>query len=464
MRCILFFVLMLLFATPLLAQKQANIWYFGQNAGLDFNSIDSSGNPAVLTDGQVNTDEGCSVISDESGNLLFYTDGVTVWNRWHEVMPNGTDLKGSFTSTQSALIVPQPRSNRYYYIFTTADQGKPDGLNYSLVDMDAEDGYGDVIVKNVQLYTPTTEKLTAVHHANGEDIWVITHKWESDEFYVYRVTRDGLDETPVINKAGSVHEFGVSNANAIGQMKVSSHGKMIGLVIRNLHKIETFDFNLITGLITFQDSLIISIDPDININIYGLGVSVNEKYLYLSEEGSEFYSGQNIYQYDLLRKKISIIDTVHIGGGLQLGPDRKMYVVDAGRKELLVIERPNLPFDHSDFKISRISIAPGTNHIGLPNFIQSYFSVSEPQVVIPNAFTPNGDGINDRFKPGTFTDVETFHMKIMDRTGNEIYRIKDDTKWWDGAKYPAGVYYWSMYYEGVNGREGFLKGWVRLLR
>jgi hypothetical protein len=49
------------------AQKEANIWYFGQYAGLDF----SSGNPVTLTNGQINTDEGVAIICDKNGLLLF---------------------------------------------------------------------------------------------------------------------------------------------------------------------------------------------------------------------------------------------------------------------------------------------------------------------------------------------------------------------------------------------------------
>ena len=61
------------------AQNEGNIWYFGENAGLDFNS----GAPVPLIDGQLNTLEGCAAISDNSGDLLFYTDGMTVYNKNH---------------------------------------------------------------------------------------------------------------------------------------------------------------------------------------------------------------------------------------------------------------------------------------------------------------------------------------------------------------------------------------------
>ena len=61
------------------AQNEGNIRYFGYGAGLDFNS----GSTVALIDGMLNTSEGCATISDNSGDLLFYTDGMTVYNRNH---------------------------------------------------------------------------------------------------------------------------------------------------------------------------------------------------------------------------------------------------------------------------------------------------------------------------------------------------------------------------------------------
>jgi len=82
-----------------LAQREASNWYFGRNAGVQFNP---DGSVTPLTDGQLSTLEGCASISDRFGNLLFYTDGVTVWDRTHQVMPGGTGLLGDDSSSQSA--------------------------------------------------------------------------------------------------------------------------------------------------------------------------------------------------------------------------------------------------------------------------------------------------------------------------------------------------------------------------
>src|SRR4051812_40298919 len=114
------FVLLSLFILLLqlsITAQQANVWYSGLNAGMDFNG---SG-PVALTNGMVNTSEGCAAIADAGGNLLFYTDGLTVYDRNHTIMPNGSGLAANASSNQAAVIVPFPASSTSYYIFTTAE-------------------------------------------------------------------------------------------------------------------------------------------------------------------------------------------------------------------------------------------------------------------------------------------------------------------------------------------------------
>ena len=81
-RNILIVNLILLLISPIsYAQKEGNIWYFGNNAGLDFNTNP----PTVLSNGAMHAPEGSSSISDATGNFLFYTDGASIWNRNHQM-------------------------------------------------------------------------------------------------------------------------------------------------------------------------------------------------------------------------------------------------------------------------------------------------------------------------------------------------------------------------------------------
>jgi hypothetical protein len=180
------------------AQKEVNIWYFGNQAGLDFNP----GNPAILTDGQVDNSYGSACVSDENGNLLFYTDGETIWNRQHSVMQNGSGLSGHKGSSQAALIVQHPDNDNLYYVFTTAAYNT-NGFQYSMVDITLDGGLGSVYTKNNFLFTPSTEKVTAAVHANNRDLWILAHEKNTDAFYTYLVDETGLNTTPVVSHIGN---------------------------------------------------------------------------------------------------------------------------------------------------------------------------------------------------------------------------------------------------------------------
>ena len=157
---------------PLSAQNNADIWYFGDYAGIDFRS----GAPVALTNSAMFQHEGCASISDNFGNLLFYTNGMEIWNANHTLMPNGTGLMGDVSAAQSGVIVPKPGDLNIYYVFTVDAEISTNGLRYSEVDMALDGGLGDVTgTKNVFLAQPSEEKVTAVLHANGYDIWVMTH-------------------------------------------------------------------------------------------------------------------------------------------------------------------------------------------------------------------------------------------------------------------------------------------------
>ncbi|MBC7411661.1 MAG: hypothetical protein H7331_04320, partial [Bacteroidia bacterium] len=181
------------------AQKQNNIWCFGDNAGLNFNTT----TPTVLTGSQMSTNEGCASTSDSLGNLLFYTDGISVWNKTHAVMPNGTGLLGSASTTQSALIVPQPGSTTLYYIFTIGELGG--SMNYTMVDMTLAGGNGGVVAssKNTVLHPLVAEKQCAFMRCDGS-IWLISHEWNTNNFFADLITPTGINST-VVSAVGVVH-------------------------------------------------------------------------------------------------------------------------------------------------------------------------------------------------------------------------------------------------------------------
>ncbi|TAL58856.1 MAG: hypothetical protein EPN85_10555, partial [Bacteroidetes bacterium] len=270
---------------PFLLPAQ-QIWYFGNGAGLDF----SSGTPKSVYDGKLFTLEGCATACDDKGRLLFYTDGITVWNKYHKEMQNGTGLNGSPSSTQSALIVLQPGTKDIFFLFTTDEKGGTKGLCYSVIDLSEDEGV--VTQKNIKLLKLSAEKITAVRNESGKGFWVISHQWNSNNFYVFPVTVQGVGK-PVISPVGTSHaETGAGeNREAIGCFAVSPDGKKVASVIcyRAKNNLELFDFNNSTGRVSNALAFTLTGSP------YGLAFSPDNSKLYIS-----FLKGRSgVVQFDL---------------------------------------------------------------------------------------------------------------------------------------------------------------------
>lgn len=380
MKRISFTLILICFFQFLFAQQETKYWYFGHEAGLVFNN----GIPTALIDGMTNIDEGCATISDSIGNLLFYTDGVTVWNKNHQIMSNGTGLFGgaiSYSTTQAAIIIPQPLNNNIYYIFTVDEVagywGGYGGISYSIADMNLQGGLGAITTKNTPLLTPTAEKVTAVLHSNGTDIWIMTQQWGTNSKYAWLLTSAGLNATPVVSNIGTVQNWtGNFNAETQGYMKFSIDGSKLGSAIGPMGIIEVFDFNTTTGVVS---------NP-ITINalggFYGLEFSPDNSRLYSTTWSSK------ILQWDLTLGSQTAINnsqtlihqtpfspTMHITLGLQLAIDCKIYVSIDGVDSLGIIQNPNQLGSLCNYVHNALSLNGKYGTSGFPNFIQSYFNV-----------------------------------------------------------------------------------------
>src|SRR5204863_4650707 len=119
-------------------------------------------------------------------------------------------------------------------------------LHYSVVDMSLAAGLGSVTVRDVQLYTPTTEKLAATSHCNGKDVWLVSHDFLSDVFRSHLITSAGINTVAVTSTVGPVTN---SVNNTAGQMKFSPDGRKLGLACLETN-LELYDFDPSTGLVS----------------------------------------------------------------------------------------------------------------------------------------------------------------------------------------------------------------------
>lgn len=370
MKKIIFLILMFFSLNILFAQREANIWYFGNYAGLDFNGE----TPVPLTDGAMSRWEGVASFSDSLGNLLMYTDGDSVWNKNHQIMPNGDGLLGHPSSTESAIIVPYPEKDSLYYLFTVDREGKENGLCYSLINMNLDNGHGDIVPdqKNIQLITPVSEKVTAVRHSNNQDIWLITHGWLTDSFFVYQITPEGLNPEPDIYEIGAKHEdIGIIGNNAVGYLRASPTGTKLASVMPVSQIIEIFDFNNTTGEI----SNYIAVD-DTDFNVYGVEFSPDASKLYVT-------SYQSLYQLNLtltdsleIANSYTLIGSSDVDayfGAIQLATNGKIYLSHNFSQYLGVVHNPSETPENCNFELYGQHLGGRYAQLGLPNFIQTYF-------------------------------------------------------------------------------------------
>jgi gliding motility-associated-like protein len=359
--------------------QQYNNWYFGQKAGLSFNAISGQPLPSVLSNSAMIAYEAASSISDSLGNLLFYTNGITVYNRHHVVMANGDDLDGHVSACQGAVIVQVPGNSNLYYIFTNdaVENQFAGSYKYSIVDMNLDGGNGAVFSKNNLLWPSCTERLTAARHQNGVDIWIITNDKNSNIFRSWLLTCTGLDINPVVSTSGIVlnmHAYVNS-----GKMIVSPDGKQLcqthfpfqdeSNTISSF--IQLFDFNNATGVIFNARKIEFPNAPYTHC-----AYSPDSKLLYLTRSGDKAIDQLEATLPSVAAIEASrvVLNTPASYYDIQLGPDEKIYVAKANSR-LSVINKPNVKGAGCNFTENQVTLS-ASSRLGLPFSMNDLFDTN----------------------------------------------------------------------------------------
>lgn len=446
-------VILIFFSSFCFAQGEANNWYFGENAGLNFNS----GAPTPATGGRLNTFEGCSSFSDKDGNLLFYSDGTKVWDRNHDVMPGGNSLLGDSSSTQSAMIIPKPGSQTAYYIFTVgARSSENSGFHYYTIDISQNYGNGAVVSGPIDLNEGQaefwSEKVAAVRSTECDAYWVVS--FVQNQFVAYEVTETGVSNSPVKSDAGYF-------ANDVrGYLKISPDGTKLAVAHTADELLALYDFNATTGVISNMKELPLNEPAN---KPYGVEFSSNGEKLYVHGY-NDFFDSQNpaqndiaenhtsiLYQFDaslttqaeIIASKVRLDERHMYRGALQLGPDHKIYRTLArsyfiGNSYLGVIEFPNENGKDASYVHNAVSLGTKKATQGLPPFIASIFSELEItssensaeiitnqtiNLCVGSSYTFSPEQLNGTAKYSwTLNDVEIFtgeNLELTDVTSSE---------------------------------------------
>jgi len=355
---------------------EADNWFFGSNAAITFSG---GGVPVSIPNSALTSSEGVASISDQNGNLLFYTNGSRVWNANNTIMPNGIGLQGSSISAQSSIIVPFPESDSLYYIFTIPDWvANSSGLRYTIVDMSLDNGLGGVVdtQKNISVDLNAAERVTAALHENCRDVWIVSHQRLNDNFIAYLVTPSGVSSTAVTSSVGAVTNGG----NRYGALKLSHDGKKISSTLGGTQSgvtVALYDFDYATGIVSNEQ---IIADNGLISDAYSSEFSSDNSKLYVCS-----YNGNFVYQYDLSLATWPevVASQTNVAGNasgtkgcIQIGPDNKIYVAKNGQSNMDVINFPNGVGANCNYATNVVNLNGNNARIGLPNFIPFYFESS----------------------------------------------------------------------------------------
>jgi gliding motility-associated-like protein len=377
------FLIFILRITTVFGQLQNNNWVFGYGARVNFSGLI----PVGSSNAAINSNESTASVSDPStGQFLFYTDGRKVWNTNNDVMPNGSNLLGGFfnSCTQGALIVPFPEDNQRYYLFTLeeleAQSVNPladNGLRYSIVDMTLNGGLGDVQVAtmNTPLATDLTEKLIVIRSSEIQGFWVIAHKKNANEFLAWKIDACGVSTQPIVSVVGSffsVAEFGATEG-WMGAMDASPDGNRIGMTVDWSDRLEFFDFNKTTGVVS--NLITVNVTDDSNppfLRKYGACFSPDGSKFYYTNINSVYQLNLSTYTSAAIESSNTLIYSPVLEPNnypcfqIEQAPNNKLYVAIGNAGRLDEISNPNSLGLACGYLNNAVSFNPATCQLGLP--------------------------------------------------------------------------------------------------
>lgn len=264
------------------AQDYNNNWVLG-NSKVVFNTVPSSN---LLT----TNNYGYASISDDNGDLLFYSDGMKVFNKNHNLMYNGTILPSYFfdeNRVQPVVIVPNPAVENQYYIFISYietglgfKKSSSTFVNYDYYIVDFNDSLypdGKVLFPptGMTLYSQANFNyfgpLTFVKNANNDGYFIIiqtnANTFNGGELRSYKIDSNGLNLSPVVSSIpNNINYYNFTDDGSFikstkGIMRLSPNNtKFAELVINNT--------SIVNSNISYSSSSFFTMDFDNDSGVF----------------------------------------------------------------------------------------------------------------------------------------------------------------------------------------------------
>lgn len=332
--------------------KYNNNWYFGSKAALDFNTDP----PTVKSDNKMSSNSSSATVSDEiTGELLFYTNGGTFYNRNGELIDSSLTANGS----TDVLIIPLRKFKNRFKVFNF-------NASYT-IDMTAKNGRGAIIEKSNFKLRTSINRMVAVKHCMSESYWLITI--ENTSFCAYLVHPDGSVDAPVITNHNQL-----LTTTYIGDFVSSNSGDKLAITCyatnnqNNYFAPQIFTFNKRCGSVDLtKTTLTMLADWD---RPHGVAFSPDDKLIYVSYG----YQRSQLVQYDTnAPNNFTIIATsTENFNQIACGPDGKLYISThingIPSNKLDVVLNPNIRGAGCNYIEDYLRLT-GTSNFEIPNLI-----------------------------------------------------------------------------------------------
>lgn len=396
-------------------KKYNNEWFFGNGLGLNFNNL-VNGKPTGTTPSTngnaLYTLEGSSSICNpDNGELLFYTDGTTIWDSNHQPLKDGNgaqyELLCNPSSTNAAIIVPIPGTKNEFFIITPSETSglelffnnqqihsgeliptlstrthKPPhikGIRQHRLTVDlvtrevTVNSHNDAIQLptnvGIDLSTFITEKLCVASHKNCTDYWLITEIGspqlkssrpliEDAKILVFEITNAGIAFKHVFESKQAFSSLSTIKVNHSGtKIAIGTHNNLNQFYTKT-SRLDVYKFDNDSGVVDISTGVNYFPFTDLNTKIYGFEFSKNEQYLY-------FATDHDLFQLDL---------TTHVRTQL----DDTNFADTSLQRRFNDQQLPKQSIPHLWTAVGALSMGPdGVIYVARPGF-QAIGAITEP--------------------------------------------------------------------------------------
>jgi hypothetical protein len=296
---------------------EANYWYFGFGAGLQF----LPNGPRADTNSTAMSPNAVASISDSNGRLLFYTDRHHIYNSNHAIMQGGNNI---FSGNDfRRIIVNKPNSNIYYTFSTQTTGIYSHVLNTVEVDINRNNGLGEAKLITTAFNKRVNSVLSVIKSINDTNYFLILHSDTGDRFYSIPITTTGIQWNSIdTSKIG----YSLPSPNLMRNMKSSPNSELIATCCAYPDIVfEIFKINRLTGQI---DSLIYSRKYSPLNEVYSCSFTPNNSAIIISKRNELIGFSLKSLDSTLIAQSIKTLDSIPINNNfldLQIGIDGQLY-------------------------------------------------------------------------------------------------------------------------------------------